>query len=324
MVNLTGLIAVIFVFVGVCVLLTIPTLIEWIARMRFSKRFERLVRQGHVIPIFSRSAAKEKDLPRLRRITTRSLKEAWISGGKGAVDVNIKGWKPITATFTAVHDERPVTSEILTSKAQKKRAKHFLDTLRYKKIENMIQPHSQVDPWPIVEGEEDADKRRAGKVQTATLILMPSKLQHSLQSTEADPSRSEKGAGRWTQPEATLSSVRHPAYPFSLFREDPGPSSIEARGSFGDTVAQKVPLSAMEIGVAEGNLDQASDILELVEKNKEEEDERGSVFTLGNDDEGVGEMVRVLAANTHRYPIYGRPYVMIRPSPLTGGRTRVY
>lgn len=93
MVNITGLIAVVFVFVGVVLLLAIPTVFEWIVRRRFSNRFERLVRQGYVIPLLTRDILKENDRsPPRRRMTMQSLKEAWIRG-QPALGAASKDWK---------------------------------------------------------------------------------------------------------------------------------------------------------------------------------------------------------------------------------------
>lgn len=129
---------------------------------------------------------------------------------------------------------------------------------------------------------------------------------------DAGPSTSEKGAGGWANG-ATLSSARHP-------RSRTLGEKSEA--ALGDMVGQRT-LSSIEIGVAEYNLDQASDILELAEKGEEGE----SLFSLENDDDRFHEMIRTMAtyAPVTRYPIY-RHYAMPmrQMSPLTGGRVRVY
>ena len=370
MVNLTGLLAVILVFVGVSILLSVPTVLEWIVRLRFSRRFERLVQQGHIMPIFSRNPTKERNTSRPRRVTMQSLKEVWI-GGQAPLNEDKGEWKvrefinepllllfqyafvsssdcvppqPVAAALISREDEQPapVREAILTNRAQKKEAKRFLKTFRYKQIDVMNANTTAAAKGPAIAAPPTVfivGPQTAAKLQFTTLILMPSEsklppsLQHP-QSTEAEaeagPSTSEKRVGRWSMNATTPTVV-------------PSPLPLGTRALAGVVAARKndypmgndIPLantlgrqtlSALEIGVAEQNLDQASDILKLAEKDNN--DARASVGSFEGDGD-FNDMFRALAAAhgppMSRYAMYGRQGM--RPTymnPLIGGRTRVY
>lgn len=74
----TGSLAVVFFIIGMLIFLSIPVVVTYTSRALFARRFERLVRQGHVVPILQRNDKKD-DSNVVRRVTPQSLVEVWVS-----------------------------------------------------------------------------------------------------------------------------------------------------------------------------------------------------------------------------------------------------
>ena len=135
----------------------------------------------------------------------------------------------------------------------------------------------------------------AGKLRYSTLILMPSKLHPQFQPPEIGPSSTEKAAGRWT----TTQSLPTGTHSRTL-SEFSGEEAGRPRYLFGDTRGMQTRLT-IEIGVSEYILDQASEVLELME------DDRGRRVFFGGESDFDG-VTHTLATRTRpsRYPIMYR------------------
>jgi hypothetical protein len=91
-----GSIDVVFFLAGVVVILGLPILVASIQRARFARRFERLVREGHVIPIIRWNEMSGGEAILGRRVTSQSLMDAVVSVPASSVDVSQLKAGPIT------------------------------------------------------------------------------------------------------------------------------------------------------------------------------------------------------------------------------------
>jgi hypothetical protein len=217
-----------------------------------------------------------------------------------------------------------VTAAILTNKAQRAEARLWLRSIHHRR-DTVGQSRLQQEALKRQQTNVPADRvaQTAGKLRFGTLILMPSRVRPCFQSIGAGASTAEKGTGRCTRT-ATVSPPQ--GLTPRVLGEDSERETGAPHSSFGD-MRGLWTLSAIEIGVAEQNFDQAPGILELVADD--DGDARASAVSPVDDDE-LNEMNRVLAARTpaSRYPIiYGRPHTVTRPmyaNPLPQQRNRVY
>jgi len=83
-----GSIAAVCFIAGAVVFLGLPILVVWIQRVHFARRFERVVREGHVVPIIRWN---EMSGGGRRRVTPQSLMDAVVTVPVSSVD-NVN-WK---------------------------------------------------------------------------------------------------------------------------------------------------------------------------------------------------------------------------------------
>jgi len=92
-----GILAIVFVFVGVLVTFVLPVALDRISRWRFARRFERLVEANQIVPILTRDVDNTvtRSTLRRKRVTMNSFLEvAWIGG---QVPSSAREWKVRTA-----------------------------------------------------------------------------------------------------------------------------------------------------------------------------------------------------------------------------------
>lgn len=87
-----GILAIIFVFIGVLVTFVLPVALDWISRRRFSRRFERLVEANQIVPILTRDFDNTMAHAMLqrKRVTVESFLDARIGG---QVPSSAREWK---------------------------------------------------------------------------------------------------------------------------------------------------------------------------------------------------------------------------------------
>ena len=75
-----GILAIVFVFVGVLVTLVLPATLDRISRWRFARRFERLVEANQIVPVLTRDVdnPRTRSMLQRKRVTMESFLDAWI------------------------------------------------------------------------------------------------------------------------------------------------------------------------------------------------------------------------------------------------------
>ncbi|CAG7854090.1 SubName: Full=Uncharacterized protein {ECO:0000313/EMBL:CCA70031.1} [Serendipita indica DSM 11827] len=140
-----GTFIVVFLVVGVLSFLIIPVVMGYMTTRRFTRRFESLVRAGHIDPILVRTDDGETQTSREKttrnaKVSVASLYETWIDIQSRPVALTAPGecigddyaYKPISVSFKTREPETPVSvrNAILTTREQRREAAKMHANLR--------------------------------------------------------------------------------------------------------------------------------------------------------------------------------------------------
>lgn len=131
-----SLLAIVFLLFGFLCFLCLPPLLAIGGQRYFASRFERLVRTGHILPIFRRPEDSEQENATTNgisgriKVTLKSLVDVWIRPQAQETVVPEIDWKPIAASFRHRQESRTIADAILTNRKQRNEAIRNLQVFR--------------------------------------------------------------------------------------------------------------------------------------------------------------------------------------------------